>query len=155
MTDAGKELMHIPSLTVQERETPSMKNWLLPSGLGLLVVVIVFALVGSFVAARLRQLEDRIDEKFGTLSSLESQRALNAAQCLDTAESGATKRSASGFAVLRARQDKLEKELVRKADLELLATKAQVDYFSARTRAQFEKLTSEIRKPMAYLPKAK
>lgn len=155
MTSPGTGLAVIPAAPEQERETPLMKKWLLPVGFGFLVVVVVFTLVGSFLAARLRQIEDRMDEALGNLAALESQRALNAAQCLDTAESGATKRSASGFAVLRARQDRLEKELVRKADIEDLATKAQVDYFSARTRGQFEKLTAEIRKPMAYLPKAK
>ena len=145
----------IPPVTVQGRERPSMKKWLLPIAFGFVAFLCACTLVAWFVGVRLRQIEDRMDQKFETLTALESQRARNAAQCLDTAASGATKRSASSFALLRARQDKLERELVRKVDIEDLATKAQVDYFSARTRGQFEKLTAEIRKPMAYLPKAK
>lgn len=134
---------------------PWMGKWGLPIGVGFLAFASVCTLVAWFVAARLGQIEDRMDKKLDELSEIESQRALNAAQCLDTAESGATKRSASSFALLRARQDKLEQELVRKADIDGLATRTQVDYLSARMRAQLQKLIAEIRKPLSHLPKAK
>lgn len=117
---------------------PWMEKWLLPIGVGFLAFASVCTLVAWFVAARLGQIEDRMDKKFDELTALESQRARNAAQCLDTAESGATKRSASNFAALRARQDKLERELVRRVDIKGLATRSQVDYLSVRMRALCE-----------------
>lgn len=123
------------------------QQWLF-LGFWLLVNLAGALLVMSYVAIKSAQIQEQI----GRIVELEARRALNASRANATVESGMAKQCASRVAILRTRQDQLERELVRRTDLEHVATHAQVEALTRAIRRKFKLTIKEIRYPNAHLP---
>lgn len=118
-------------------------------GFWLLISMTNTVLVASYVGSRMSRIDDRLDE----FARLEARRALNASLRHAVEDSAAAKRCASQLAILRGRQDRIERTIV--SGNEQLASHAQVEALTRAMRKRFQLTIHEMRYPNAYLPPPK